>query len=70
MTCLGVHYQVWEVYVYQDAHIVILANIISTICIVIRHQAWEQVSSLKLFCMMAYQTNTKELLFKISTFLT
>ena len=52
--------QVWGAYIYQDAHMATWVNIISIIWAVIKHQAGEQVSSLKLFCMMAYQTNTKE----------
>ena len=46
------YYQVWEVYIYEDAHIIILGNIISTIWAVIGDG--EQVSRLKRFCMMTH----------------
>ena len=49
-----------KVDVDQDAHIVILSDVMSTICSIIRHQAGKQVSRLKWFCMMAYKADTKE----------
>ena len=59
------NYQVWEVYTYQDAHIIIWANIISIIWVVFKLQAGEQVSRLETVCVVAYGTNTKEYFCKI-----
>ena len=52
-------------YIYQVAHIVIFGNTIATIWAVIRHQAGEQVSRLKICWMMAYKATTKEYFLKI-----
>ena len=59
------HPDVGGLHIYQDADIVILCNIISTIWAVIRHQAGKQVSRLNWFCTIAYEVDTKEWLFKI-----